>query len=162
MINGRVYQLFDVGGARSERKKWIHAFENVNMVVFTIDLSCYYQTMNEDNDGNRMEEQFMVWEACSNSHWFTNSRIAVLFTKEDKLTPDRLRSQPFGAKFADYTGDPESVDDIIQYITWRLDGMFREQTNNRSSGRLTFCRSGTISESLKVWEQLLSVQGNLF
>jgi len=28
------YKLFDVGGQRSERKKWIHCFENVTALVF--------------------------------------------------------------------------------------------------------------------------------
>ena len=33
------YKLFDVGGQRSERKKWIHCFENVTALVFLVSLS---------------------------------------------------------------------------------------------------------------------------
>lgn len=161
LINGRTYQLFDVGGARSERKKWITAFEDVSMVIFTLDLSCYHQVLNEDAGTNRMEEQFTLWDSIVNSRWFSSARIAVLLTKEDKLTPDRLRRHPFGERFPDYSGDPESADDIIKYIIWRLDGLISRQENFRS-GRVRFCRSGTISESLGVWEKLLSVAGNSF
>jgi hypothetical protein len=35
------YKLFDVGGQRSERKKWIHCFENVTVLVFLVSLSEY-------------------------------------------------------------------------------------------------------------------------
>ena len=42
------YRLFDVGGQRSERKKWIHCFENVTALVFLVSLSEYDQMLYED------------------------------------------------------------------------------------------------------------------
>lgn len=42
------YKLFDVGGQRSERKKWIHCFENVSALVFLVSLSEYDQVLYED------------------------------------------------------------------------------------------------------------------
>jgi guanine nucleotide-binding protein G(i) subunit alpha len=33
------YVVFDVGGQRSERKKWIHCFENVNVLMFLVAIS---------------------------------------------------------------------------------------------------------------------------
>lgn len=31
--------MFDVGGQRSERKKWIHCFEGVTAIIFCVALS---------------------------------------------------------------------------------------------------------------------------
>jgi len=42
------YKLFDVGGQRSEWKKWIHCFENVTALVFLVSLSEYDQMLYED------------------------------------------------------------------------------------------------------------------
>src|ERR1700761_5201085 len=42
------YRLFAVGGQRSERKKWIHCFENVTALVFLVSLSEYDQMLYED------------------------------------------------------------------------------------------------------------------
>lgn len=42
------YKIFDVGGQRSERKKWIHCFENVTALVFLVSLSEYDQMLYED------------------------------------------------------------------------------------------------------------------
>lgn len=47
-IGELTYKLFDVGGQRSERKKWIHCFENVTALVFLVSLSEYDQMLNED------------------------------------------------------------------------------------------------------------------
>lgn len=44
------YKLFDVGGQRSERKKWIHCFENVTAIVFMAAISEYDQVLVEDED----------------------------------------------------------------------------------------------------------------
>ena len=35
--------MFDVGGQRSERKKWIHCFDNVTTILFIAALSEYDQ-----------------------------------------------------------------------------------------------------------------------
>ncbi|KAK7721360.1 Guanine nucleotide-binding protein alpha-2 subunit [Diaporthe eres] len=42
--------MFDVGGQRSERKKWIHCFENVTSIIFCVALSEYDQVLLEEID----------------------------------------------------------------------------------------------------------------
>lgn len=41
-------RLFDVGGQRSERKKWIHCFEDVTAIIFCVAMSEYDQVLHED------------------------------------------------------------------------------------------------------------------
>ena len=41
--------MYDVGGQRNERKKWIHCFENVTAVIFVAALSAYDQVLYEDS-----------------------------------------------------------------------------------------------------------------
>lgn len=42
------FKLFDVGGQRSERKKWIHCFEDVTAIIFCVAMSEYDQVLHED------------------------------------------------------------------------------------------------------------------
>jgi len=42
------FRLFDVGGQRSERKKWIHCFEDVTAIIFCVAMSEYDQVLHED------------------------------------------------------------------------------------------------------------------
>ncbi len=43
-------RVFDVGGQRSERKKWIHCFEDVHAVIFISAVSEYDQVLYEDSN----------------------------------------------------------------------------------------------------------------
>ena len=42
-ITGKQYTMFDVGGQRNERRKWIHCFDNVTAVIFVTAISEYDQ-----------------------------------------------------------------------------------------------------------------------
>ena len=42
--------VVDVGGQRSERRKWIHCFQDATSVVFVASLSGYDQCLVEDNN----------------------------------------------------------------------------------------------------------------
>lgn len=47
-VQGLEYRVLDVGGQRSERRKWIHCFENVTALIFIVSLSEYDQVLYED------------------------------------------------------------------------------------------------------------------
>jgi len=90
-----IYKLFDVGGQRSERKKWIHCFENVTALVFLVSLSEYDQMLYEDESvvsffcstfsslvpytfsasQNRMQEALTLFDSICNSRWFVKTSI---------------------------------------------------------------------------------------
>ena len=42
--------MFDVGGQRSERKKWIHCFEGVTAIIFCVAMSEYDMMLAEDEE----------------------------------------------------------------------------------------------------------------
>ncbi len=48
------YHMFDVGGQRSERKKWVHCFEGVHCLMFVAALSGYDQCLVEDKTAVRL------------------------------------------------------------------------------------------------------------
>jgi hypothetical protein len=70
-------RLCDVGGQRSERKKWIHCFENVNCVLFCVALSAYDQTLREDSDV--VSRQLERYDSRG-----TNIKLILLFRTECK------------------------------------------------------------------------------
>lgn len=45
--------MVDVGGQKSERRKWIHCFQDVTSILFLVSLSGYDQCLVEDKDAVR-------------------------------------------------------------------------------------------------------------
>lgn len=75
--------MFDVGGQRSERKKWIHCFENVTSIIFCVALSEYDQVLLEESS----QVGFSYW-----SH--EASRLLMSLEPYDgKFTPVRFSRQ---------------------------------------------------------------------
>ena len=52
--------MFDVGGQRSERKKWIHCFEGVTAIIFCVALSAYDLVLAEDEEMVRSDSFFLT------------------------------------------------------------------------------------------------------
>lgn len=104
------YKMFDVGGQRSERKKWIHVFDNVQVVLFLAAISGYDQVLVEDRNGNQMQEAFGLFEAISNSRWFEHSAM-ILFLNKIDLFREKIESgkAPIGNFYPDYQGGPYDV-----------------------------------------------------
>ncbi|KAI8629951.1 G protein alpha subunit [Xylariaceae sp. FL1651] len=110
------YRMFDVGGQRSERKKWIHCFENVTCLLFLVAISGYDQCLVEDKDGNQMNEALMLWESIANSHWFTKSSLILFLNKMD-LFREKIASSPITSHgFTDYRGPPDDHKQASKYF----------------------------------------------
>lgn len=54
------HRMFDVGGQRSERKKWIHCFEGVTAIIFCVALSDYDLVLAEDEEMVSWNQDILV------------------------------------------------------------------------------------------------------
>lgn len=73
--------MFDVGSQRNARRKWIHAFDDVNAVVFVAALSDFDQVLYDDETQNRMEDAISLFEQIVNSRWFAETSFVLLLTR---------------------------------------------------------------------------------
>jgi len=114
LIDGNQFKIFDVGGQRNERKKWIHCFQNVTAVLFVAALSEYDMGLFEDQDTNRMDEALNLFDEICNSRWFKNTSIILMLNKRD-LFAEKIRKVPLTVCFQDYRGN-NSFEDASEYI----------------------------------------------
>jgi len=117
--------MVDVGGQRSERRKWIHCFENVTSIIFLVALSEYDQILFEsDNEvwlligywfivflidniiyyfQNRMEESKALFRTIITYPWFQNSSVILFLNKKD-LLEEKIMYSHLVDYFPEYDG----------------------------------------------------------
>lgn len=120
IIDGTPFEMYDVGGQRNERKKWIHCFDDVTAVIFVAALSEYDQMLFEDATTNRMVEAVGLFqEICNNRYFATSSMILFLNKKdlfEDKVLVVGVKDQPDFASFPLDLGAPGYYDAAVKYF----------------------------------------------
>ncbi len=109
-------RMLDVAGQRSERRKWIHCFENVTTIIYCVALSEYDQCLAEEENQNRLFESFQLFDDIVNSRWFFNSTI-VLFLNKIDIFRKKLKVVPLSQYFPnEYSGanDYQSATEFIR------------------------------------------------
>ncbi|XP_063901517.1 guanine nucleotide-binding protein G(q) subunit alpha-like, partial [Zophobas morio] len=71
-------RLLDVGGQRAERRKWIHCFTGITMIIFMASLNEYDQVLFEDSTQSRMRESIALFACIVNYEWFWETSF-ILF-----------------------------------------------------------------------------------
>jgi len=114
-IGGLDFLLTDVGGQRSERRKWIHCFEQVNAVIFCVAMSEYDLFLREDDSQNRMLESITLLSEIVNSSWFRHSSFILFMNKMD-LFKIKIAKIDLQVCFPEYMGgcSEQSAADFIK------------------------------------------------
>jgi GTPase SAR1 family protein len=121
-IDGIQFEVYDVGGQRSERRKWIGCFENVDAVIFVAALSEYDQTLAESRRQNRMMEALNLFESVVKNENFADTSIMLFLNKKDifaeKIMYSNIADSPF---FSDYAGPPQDFDHGVLYFIQKFE-----------------------------------------
>lgn len=115
--------MLDVGGQRSERKKWIHCFEGVTAIIFCVAMSEYDLVLDEDDEMNRMRESMKLFESICNNKWFTDTSIILFLNKKD-LFQQKIQASPLNICFPEYKGG-NSYEETSQYIESKFEELNR-------------------------------------
>ncbi|CAF0747918.1 unnamed protein product [Didymodactylos carnosus] len=136
------FRLFDVGGQRSERKKWIHCFEDVTAIIFCVALSEYDQVLYEDESTNRMHESLRLFDSICNNKWFVYTGIILFLNKKD-LFEEKTKRSPLTICFREYTG-PNEYDPAAEYIQAQF------VAKNKSTQKEIYCHHTCATDTQNV------------
>uniref|UniRef100_A0A1A8GB17 Guanine nucleotide binding protein (G protein), q polypeptide n=1 Tax=Nothobranchius korthausae TaxID=1143690 RepID=A0A1A8GB17_9TELE len=103
-----MFRMVDVGGQRSERRKWIHCFEKVTSIMFLVALSEYDQVLAESSNENRMEESMALFKTIITYKWFEKSSIILFLNKMD-LLEEKIMHSHLVDYFPEYDGPQRDV-----------------------------------------------------
>jgi len=158
------FELVDVGGQRTERRKWIHCFQEVTAVMFIISLSDYNQTLYEDETTNRMQESERLFGEILNNVFFRDTPFIVFFNKVD-LFEEKLKTASLTIAYKEYTGT-QDFKEALDFIK----NKFIANDLSRHRGKYLFETTATDTNLVKnvfdtvqniILKQILEVTGLL-
>jgi len=123
------FHIFDVGGQRNERKKWIHCFENVTSVIFVASLSCYDESLLEDETVNVMDETLNLFAEVCNLRWFEKTPFILFLNKKD-LFEKKITQVPLSTCFEDFNGG-SNYEAALDYIKQQFNARCRQDGNKK-------------------------------
>uniref|UniRef100_A0A6B2L8Q1 Uncharacterized protein n=1 Tax=Arcella intermedia TaxID=1963864 RepID=A0A6B2L8Q1_9EUKA len=87
------FRIIDVGGQRSERRKWINCFEGCDAIIFLSAINEYDMQLIEDTSVNRLEESLNLFKMMTASRWLNNTPWIVFLNKSD-LFEQKIKKYP--------------------------------------------------------------------
>ncbi|XP_031788293.1 G protein alpha q subunit isoform X4 [Nasonia vitripennis] len=139
------FRMVDVGGQRSERRKWIHCFENVTSIIFLVALSEYDQILFESENENRMEESKALFKTIITYPWFQHSSVILFLNKKD-LLEEKIMYSHLVDYFPEYDGPKQQHEPAREFI---LQGYLK---NNPDPDRTCYSHftTATDTENIKL------------
>jgi hypothetical protein len=102
-IEGKNLHVFDVSGLSHHRNVWVSYFDDVNCVLFVASLSCYDQTMAEEDGINRMVDSLVLFENMVNHKLLTKCRFILFMNKKD-VYEKKIKTKNIVDYFPNYKG----------------------------------------------------------
>jgi len=126
VIDGNKFKMIDVGGQRSERKKWIHCFEGVTAVLFVANIGAYDQFLYEDASTACVTEALNLYESIANNDWFAHTSIILFLNKRD-IFAEKYDQFPLSDYFKNYKG--KTVEEGCEFMK----ALFHERNHAEDS-----------------------------
>jgi len=136
--------MVDVGGQKSERRKWIHCFQDVTSILFLVSLSGYDQCLVEDKDANQMQDAMTIWDSICHSQWFKQTSI-ILFLNKNDLFENKVKHSDIKNFFPDYDGEPGDITAGREYFKKRFARL--AQKAGRSKEREIYIHTTTATDT---------------
>ncbi|KAH8415628.1 hypothetical protein KR222_006801, partial [Zaprionus bogoriensis] len=114
------FRMFDVGGQRGERNKWIQVFDT-QVVLFLISCSEFDQNLREDPSQNRLQEALNLFRAVWQNRFLASSGLIVFLNKYD-IMERKIRAGKhivdYFPEFEEFSKRPQQLQSCFDESDW--------------------------------------------
>ncbi|EDV27799.1 uncharacterized protein TRIADDRAFT_21874 [Trichoplax adhaerens] len=147
-INKIPFVFIDVGGQRSQRRKWLQCFESITAILFLAAASDYNQVSLEDRKTNRLLESLEIFGAIVN-HELLAKASKILFLNKIDLLEERLTISNIKNFFSAFNGDENDLTTVKEFIL-QLFSNKMEANNDNDKSLYHHYTIATDTENIKV------------
>ena len=126
-----LYDIFDVGGMKNERRRWMLFFEDTAGVLFVVGLDGFNKLLWEDNRNNRLREDIGLFRGLINLAAFDDAKVFVVLNRFDLFVKDVEDGYKFSEYFKSFDGDDRNVQEIVEHIINQILDQRRKPRNSR-------------------------------
>uniref|UniRef100_A0A7E4WCR5 G-protein alpha subunit n=1 Tax=Panagrellus redivivus TaxID=6233 RepID=A0A7E4WCR5_PANRE len=136
------FRIFDVGGQKTERRKWIHVFDNVTALFFIAAISEYDQYLSEEDASasltnmkvkevegrralTRLDDALFLFRWIGNNDLFTKVQIILFLNKKD-IFAEKISKIPLTVCFSSYK-EKNDYKNATEYIQKRFEAQIRNK-----------------------------------
>jgi len=144
------YTIIDVGGQRSERRKWIQCFENVQAVVFVSSLTGYASVLYEDEAELRLTESLNLFREVTSKKFFSSTPIFLWLTKVDLFT-ELITKVDLKKFYPYYNGPANDTKAAIGFFVQQFNDVFDETSPGKllKVSEVSALNSGSVREGFQ-------------
>lgn len=111
-IQGTDFDVYDTGGERSERKKWVQHLDGATAVIFVAAVAAYNQMLAKEKETNRVTEALELFCSVCQNEAFSDVPIFLFLNMKDVFGEKILHSDIAAqTPFCNYKGPAKDVDD---------------------------------------------------
>ncbi|XP_035040082.1 guanine nucleotide-binding protein subunit alpha-11 [Hippoglossus stenolepis] len=145
VLSKAIFRMVDVGGQRSERKKWIHCFENVTSIIFLAALSEYDQVLYENPNDNRLKESLALFKTILSYQWFQETST-ILFLNKTDLLEEKISQSHLATYFPAYKGRRNDAESAKKFILQ----MYEENHRGHEKHLYTHYTCATDTQNIRI------------
>ncbi|CAG4987846.1 unnamed protein product [Colias eurytheme] len=145
------FWMFDVGGQRGERKKWIQVFEGIHAIWFIVACSDFDQTLREDSSQNRLKESLVLFQDVWQSRFLIEAGLIVFLNKQDILEYKISQGHSIAPYFPEYEHFQASGDEYTRTKLF-IKSLFVDLTKKRDRRKLPASERFVIHEATRTRE----------
>jgi len=147
--NGVRFEVVDVAGQKSERRKWMHCFKNVKAIVFVVSLAGYNQVMFEDSTNNRMLEELNLFQQIANNLLFVDVPIYLLLNKKD-LFESMIAETDLGKCFPEFKAG-NNLHEAMRFVQLQFE---KKLESNQNRLKVNFIAARYKKDIKYTWEEI--------
>jgi len=129
-----ILELTDVGGQRSERKKWLHLdTSKIDAVLYIMAVSEYDMMLYEDRKVKRYDEAYDLFVDVLEKGFMQGKTCLIFFNKYD-LFLEKLKTLPVTNFCPDYPGDsdPQNPESVCNWLFTKYKTTFDKHVTSKT------------------------------
>ncbi|KZO91215.1 guanine nucleotide binding protein, alpha subunit, partial [Calocera viscosa TUFC12733] len=124
--------IYDVGGTRGQRPKWVPYFEDAQAIIFLAPVSAFDQNLAEDRKINRLADSFQLFEHICKQELLKGASIILFLNKADLLKAKLHAGVRFNKWIERYGDRPNEFEAVATYLKGKFIELYKFHRNKVS------------------------------